>query len=68
LLNARSAFLVWEVFSLLDWRKTGALDDIQFSVFLQMVTDLNSKQIEKIFDIFDLDRSGAVEFDEVTVL
>ncbi len=41
------------------------MDDIQFSVFLQMVTDLNQKQIEKIFDIFDLDRSGAVEFDEV---
>lgn len=67
-LNGRSAFMVWELFKLLDWRGTGSLDDIQFTVFLSMATDLNEKQIMKVFDIFDLDRSGSVEFDEFYLL
>ena len=65
LLNARSAFLCWEVFKLLDWRGTGSLDDIQFTTFMSTATDLKEVQIYKVFDIFDLDRSGSVEFDEV---
>ncbi|KAI9207364.1 uncharacterized protein BJ171DRAFT_494411 [Polychytrium aggregatum] len=67
-LNARSAFLVWEVFKLLDWRGKGSLDDVQFASFLTMVTDLKEAQAMKVFDIFDLDRSGSVEFDEFYLL
>lgn len=41
-------------------------DDIQFSIFLKRATDLRQSDIDVIFDIFDLDRSGSVEFDEVS--
>ncbi|KAI9320301.1 hypothetical protein DFJ73DRAFT_967253 [Zopfochytrium polystomum] len=68
LLSARSAFLCWEVFKLLDWRGNGSLDDIQFTAFMTSVTDLKERQVYKVFDIFDLDRSGSVEFDEFYVL
>ncbi|KAJ1568632.1 EF-hand calcium-binding domain-containing protein 9 [Cladochytrium tenue] len=68
LLTARSALLCWEVFKLLDWRGTGSLDDIQFAAFMTVATDLKERQILKVFDIFDLDRSGSVEFDEFFVL
>ncbi|KAJ3096096.1 EF-hand calcium-binding domain-containing protein 9 [Phlyctochytrium planicorne] len=49
---------------MLDWRGTGSLDDIQFNSFMLASTDLKEVQIYKVFDIFDLDRSGSVEFDE----
>ncbi|KAJ3415741.1 EF-hand calcium-binding domain-containing protein 9 [Chytridiales sp. JEL 0842] len=52
------------MFKLLDWRGTGSLDDIQFNAFMIVATDLKERQIYKVFDIFDLDRSGSVEFDE----
>lgn len=68
LLSARSAFLAWEMFKLMDWRGTGSLDDIQFATFMSYATDLKERQIYKVFDIFDLDRSGSVEFDEFYVL
>jgi hypothetical protein len=68
LLNARACQLCYEYFCLLDHRGTGGLDDIQFATFLQCVTDLNRHQIENIFDIFDLDRSGSCEFDEVRIV
>ncbi|KAJ3110333.1 EF-hand calcium-binding domain-containing protein 9 [Phlyctochytrium bullatum] len=68
LLSARSAFLCWEVFKMLDWRGTGSLDDIQFNTFMLLSTDLKEAQIYKVFDIFDLDRSGSVEFDEFYLL
>ena len=55
LLNARSALLVQECFNLLDWRGVGSLDDIQFTVFLTSVTNLDTTQALKIFDLFDLD-------------
>ncbi|KAJ3212600.1 EF-hand calcium-binding domain-containing protein 9 [Dinochytrium kinnereticum] len=62
------AFLCWEIFKMLDWRGTGSLDDIQFNSFMLMSTDLKEVQIYKVFDIFDLDRSGSVEFDEFYLL
>jgi Ca2+-binding EF-hand superfamily protein len=65
LLNACSAQLVLEFFRLLDCKGTGGIDDIQFAAFLNCCTDLSKTQIYKIFDIFDLDRSGSCEFDEV---
>ncbi|KAJ3408308.1 EF-hand calcium-binding domain-containing protein 9 [Chytriomyces hyalinus] len=64
LLTARSALICLEVFQLLDWRGAGSLDDIQFLSFMTHATDLKEKQVYKVFDIFDLDRSGSVEFDE----
>jgi Ca2+-binding EF-hand superfamily protein len=60
--------MCWEVFKILDWRGSGGLDDIQFTSFLSSATDLNRTQIYKVFDIFDLDRSGSVEFDEFYLL
>ncbi|KAI8804665.1 hypothetical protein BJ742DRAFT_447328 [Cladochytrium replicatum] len=68
LLNARSACLTLEIFNILDWRGAGALDDIQFKAFMMAVTDLKERQIYQVFDIFDLDRSGSVEFDEFYLL
>ncbi|KAJ1508873.1 EF-hand calcium-binding domain-containing protein 9, partial [Coelomomyces lativittatus] len=68
LLNAKSAQLVYELFHLLDYRQTGGIDDIQFTAFLICCTDLSKKQIYKVFDIFDLDRSGSCEFDEFFLL
>ncbi|KAJ3031555.1 UNVERIFIED_CONTAM: EF-hand calcium-binding domain-containing protein 9 [Siphonaria sp. JEL0065] len=68
LLTARSALLCHEAFKLLDWRGAGSLDDVQFAAFMSMATDLNEKHIYKVFDIFDLDRSGSVEFDEFYLL
>ncbi|KAJ3264209.1 EF-hand calcium-binding domain-containing protein 9 [Chytriomyces hyalinus] len=68
LLTARSALICLEVFQLLDWRGAGSLDDIQFLSFMTHATDLKEKQVYKVFDIFDLDRSGSVEFDEFYLL
>ncbi|KAI8608798.1 hypothetical protein BC830DRAFT_1174105 [Chytriomyces sp. MP71] len=68
LLTARSAFLCFEAFNMLDWRGVGSLDDIQFLSFMLTSTDLKEKQVYKVFDIFDLDRSGSVEFDEFYLL
>jgi Ca2+-binding EF-hand superfamily protein len=64
-LTGRNAQLIYAWFRLLDVHDTGAMDDVQFTVFLSMTTDLSQKQILKVFDIFDLDRSGSCEFDEV---
>ena len=52
LLNARSCLIIWEVFNLLDWKKTGELDDIQFSEFLVSTTDITRKQAMKVFGKF----------------
>jgi len=60
--------VVYELFKLIDFRGTGALDDVQFTSFLQSTTNLSQSHIEKIFYIFDLDRSGSVEFDEVIII
>ena len=56
---------MYEMFKLLDCRGQGGVDDVQFHAFLSSATDLSDHQIEKVFDIFDLDRSGSCEFDEV---
>jgi Ca2+-binding EF-hand superfamily protein len=44
-----------------------SMDDIQFECLLLEATDLRKNEIYKIFDLFDLDGSGSVEFDEVTL-
>ncbi|KAJ3339218.1 EF-hand calcium-binding domain-containing protein 9 [Gonapodya sp. JEL0774] len=67
-LTARSAHLVLHLFRYLDCRGTGGLDDIQFASFLRSATNLSQSQVERVFDVFDLDRSGSVEFDEFYLL
>ena len=59
--------MVLEFFKMLDVRNTGGLDDVEFRAFLLSATDLSSKQIDRVFDIFDWDRSGTCEFDEVPI-
>jgi hypothetical protein len=51
LLNARSALLIHEAFKMLDWRQEGSLDDIQFTVFLTMATDLTETQSYKVMHL-----------------
>ncbi|KAI8911493.1 hypothetical protein EDD86DRAFT_245773 [Gorgonomyces haynaldii] len=68
LLNAKSLLLVYELFNTLDWRKSGGLDDITFICILQHATDLSVRKIYKIFELFDLDGSGSVEFNEFYLL
>uniref|UniRef100_T1IUK8 EF-hand domain-containing protein n=1 Tax=Strigamia maritima TaxID=126957 RepID=T1IUK8_STRMM len=63
-LSARNAKILLGYFSLLDCHKVGFLNDIQFSNFLKRVTDLSQRQIAKIFDLFDTDFSGRIDFDE----
>ena len=67
-LSAKNAYIIKELFNILDFNYKGGLDDIQFCAFLEYATDLNSTQTSHIFDIFDLDKSGMVEFNEFYVL
>ncbi len=64
-MTLRSVQIILELFQHLDFKKVGGIDDVQFSAFLAASTDLNPNQIQKVFDIFDIDRSGSCEFDEV---
>ena len=67
-LNAKEAVIIYELFNVLDFNSTKGLDDIQFCCFLTEATDLNHSQVSTIFDIFDLNRSGIVEFNAFYVL
>jgi Ca2+-binding EF-hand superfamily protein len=65
-MTARQSQAVLEYFKWLDTREKGALDDIQFQAFLTVNCDgLSIKQMENIFEIFDLDGNGGVDFREV---
>eukprot|EP00699_Malawimonas_sp_californiana_P001973 EC716455.1.p1 GENE.EC716455.1~~EC716455.1.p1 ORF type:complete len:185 (+),score=17.93 EC716455.1:52-606(+) len=68
LLSARNVQVVSEMFDALDIHGTSRLDDIQFLAYLQSCTDLSEKQIYLLFDTFDVDRSGSIEFDEFYLL
>lgn len=57
--------MIYEFFKLLDFKNQNSVDDVQFVAFMQTSTDLSMKKIYKIFDAFDLDRSGSFEFEEV---
>lgn len=45
-----------------------ALNDAQFCAFMTTATDLNTNQIYKVFDMLDVDGSGAMDFDEFYLL
>eukprot|EP00948_MAST-09A_sp_MAST-9A-sp1_P000018 g18.t1 len=52
----------------MDVLKTGELDDIQFLSLLKGLTDLPDNQIYRVFNMFDVDDSGTIEFDEFYLL
>lgn len=64
LLSGRNACLVHTYFSLLDIHSTGALNDVQFYVFMKAVTDLNKNEIYRVFDMLDVDGSSSIEYNE----
>eukprot|EP00741_Cyanophora_paradoxa_P006121 tig00000944_g5936.t1 len=68
LLNCRSVLEIHEFFNCLDIRDLGAIDDVQFLAFMKASTDLPEAQIYKVFDMFDVDDSGSIEFDEFYLL
>ena len=57
-----------ELFRLIDVHDKMALNDVQFCAFMKTATDLNTDQIFKVFDKLDVDRSGAMDFDEFYLL
>lgn len=64
LLTARGAQLVKRWFEYLDVLDSGQLDDIAFCSFVMSVTDLPKRSVYVVFDMFDVDSSGSIEFDE----
>ena len=54
-----------EYFRMLDTQSKNGIDDVEFRAFMSLSTDLTDSQIDSVFDIFDIDRSGTCEFDEV---
>ncbi|GKT34880.1 EF-hand calcium-binding domain-containing protein 9 like protein [Aduncisulcus paluster] len=68
LLPARSVQMLLEFFALIDVRGKGFIDDIVFTVLMEIFTDLGPKQIENVFNMFDVDLSGCMEFDEFYLL
>ena len=68
LLSARNVQIVHELFEALDIHNTSTLDDIQFLAFMRQCTDLGNKEIYLLFDTFDVDCSGSIEFDEFYLL
>jgi len=53
---------------MLDVKQIGMLDDIQFLAFLKMASDLSEQQIYKVFDLFDVNSSGDIDFNEFYLL
>lgn len=64
-LTAREVHLMLEYFRMLDTQSKNGIDDVEFRAFMSLSTDLTDAQIDSVFDIFDIDRSGTCEFDEV---
>ena len=64
LLSGRNACIIHTYFNLLDVHETGALNDIQFYVFMKTVTDLNKAEVYRVFDMLDVDGSSSIEYNE----
>lgn len=68
LLSTRNAQIVWELFQAMDIHNQRRLDDVQFLAFMKNTTNLSESHIYLLFDTFDVDASGAIEFDEFYLL
>eukprot|EP01112_Ceratiomyxa_fruticulosa_P018963 TRINITY_DN613_c0_g1_i2.p1 TRINITY_DN613_c0_g1~~TRINITY_DN613_c0_g1_i2.p1 ORF type:complete len:229 (-),score=41.65 TRINITY_DN613_c0_g1_i2:143-829(-) len=68
LLTARNMQHIRQFFEILDLKGTESLDDIQFLAFMKLTTDLSEPQIYKVFDLFDVDKSGSMDFNEFYLL
>jgi len=64
LLSGRNAVIVYQYFCLLDIHNTGALNDVQFLVFMKKATDLKKKEVYRVFDMLDVDGSSSIEYNE----
>ena len=62
ILTARGVQMVKELFMALDTRKKGLLDDVQFMCFMKAATDQSEKVIYKVFDMFDPESTGWIDF------
>jgi hypothetical protein len=61
-------FVYYRYFDALDVRRNETLDDVQFLSFITRGTDLSEAKAYGLFDIFDVDNSGGVDFDEFYLL
>ena len=68
LLSARAVQIRKLFFDKIDVRDEKALDDIQFLALMKTFTDLPEQKIYRVFDMFDVDDSGTIEFDEFYLL
>lgn len=68
LLTGRNVKVIYDLFMLLDIHGEEALNDVQFCAFLKTITDLNTTQIYKVFDMLDVDSSGSIDFNEFYLL
>ncbi|RMX51813.1 hypothetical protein pdam_00021959 [Pocillopora damicornis] len=68
LLTGRNVRIVLELFRLIDVHDEMVLNDVQFCAFMKTATDLSTNQIYKVFDMLDVDGSGAMDFDEFYLL
>ncbi|XP_037091669.1 EF-hand calcium-binding domain-containing protein 9-like [Pollicipes pollicipes] len=64
LLTVRSSVLCMELFNLLDIHEASAINDVIFCSWLRSCTDLSHGQLYDLFELFDVDRSGEIDFDE----
>ncbi|XP_074644053.1 EF-hand calcium-binding domain-containing protein 9-like [Tubulanus polymorphus] len=68
LLTAKNIQILMKMFNLLDIHHTQSMNDVQFWIWMKHLVDLNKKQIYKVFDQFDIDGSGEIDFDEFYLL
>ena len=46
----------------------GTIDDLAFVAFILATTDMSETEAYKVFDIFDVDSNGSIEFDEFYII
>eukprot|EP00898_Chlorokybus_atmophyticus_P005822 jgi/Chlat1/6240/Chrsp44S05848 len=68
LLNGRSFQMLRMYFKALDVRDHDRMDDIAFLAFMRASTDLSTARIYSVFEMFDVDASGYLDFDEFYLL
>eukprot|EP00727_Mastigamoeba_balamuthi_P012041 m51a1_g746 hypothetical protein (210) ;mRNA; f:511790-512529 len=64
LLSARNVQVLKCLFDAMDAGAHRALDDVQFVSWLRLATDLTDKHAYRLFDVFDTDKSGLIDFSE----